>query len=221
MSLLICSWAALGVPLAKCRSGTGATSLPGRARRAQECREGNRQGLLVTPAGVTVGYGEPHRRFVRAEVYTEHLLRHHGTGRHMVPWSPSRLRSWCGREAARRAQRNRSSANPLARSALIIEGSAYLDCANGQQPNTSPKVLRPPGGAGAYSVWSFTLAAAQGYRLCYWGVDTRHWSGVSAARIVNKVIHGDNRTPPARAGDVILMHMSNTPGRRAPRPRTT
>ena len=56
---------------------------------------------------------------------------------------------------------------------------------------------------------------AQGYRLCYWGVDTRDWSGVSAATIVNKVIHGDNRTPPARAGDSILMHMSNTQSRYA------
>ena len=45
------------------------------------------------------------------------------------------------------------------------------------------------------------------------GVDTRDWSGVSAATIVNKVIHGDNRIPPARAGDSILMHMSNTQSR--------
>ncbi|MEO8519271.1 MAG: polysaccharide deacetylase family protein [Dermatophilaceae bacterium] len=91
----------------------------------------------------------------------------------------------------------------------------HSEVAYGQQSNTSPKLLRPPGGAGAYSVRSFTLAAAQGYRLCYWGVDTRDWSGVSAATIVNKVIHGDNRTPPAGAGDVILMHMSNTQARYA------
>ena len=91
----------------------------------------------------------------------------------------------------------------------------HWEVANGQQSNTSPKLLRPPGGAGAYSVRSYTLAAAQGYRLCYWGVDTRDWSGVSAATILNKVIHGDNRTPPARAGDVVLMHMSNTQSRYA------
>jgi hypothetical protein len=30
--------------------------------QSMERREDNRQGLLVTPLGVTVGYGEPHRR---------------------------------------------------------------------------------------------------------------------------------------------------------------
>jgi peptidoglycan/xylan/chitin deacetylase (PgdA/CDA1 family) len=87
--------------------------------------------------------------------------------------------------------------------------------ANGQPANMSPRLLRPPGGAGAYSTRSYALAQAQGYRLCYWGVDTRDWSGVSAGTIVNKVLVGDSRTPPARAGDTILMHMSNTQSRYA------
>jgi peptidoglycan/xylan/chitin deacetylase (PgdA/CDA1 family) len=87
--------------------------------------------------------------------------------------------------------------------------------ANGQQANTSTRLLRPPGGAGAYSVRSYKFAQAQGYRLCYWGVDTLDWSGVSAATIVHKVLHGDNRTPPARAGGSVLMHMSNTQSRHA------
>lgn len=97
----------------------------------------------------------------------------------------------------------------------LSNAAFHWEIANGQQANMSPRLLRPPGGAGAYSARSYYLAQAQGYRLCYWGVDTRDWAGVSATTIVNKVISGDNRTPPARAGDAILMHMSNTQSRYA------
>lgn len=99
---------------------------------------------------------------------------------------------------------------------ITLTNAAFrYQIANGQVGNTTPRLLRPPGGAGAYSARSYALAKAQGYRLCYWGVDTLDWSGVSAATIVNKVLHGDNRTPPARAGGVVLMHMSNTQARYA------
>jgi ribosome-interacting GTPase 1 len=44
---------------------------------------------------------------------------------------------------------------------------------------------------------------------------TRDWSGVSAATIMSKVVHGDAVTSPIRAGDSVLMHLSNTQSRHA------
>jgi hypothetical protein len=56
----------------------------------------------------------------------------------------------------------------------LSNASFYYQVANGQQSNHGyPRLLRPPGGAGAYSARSYYLAQAEGYRLCYWGVDTR------------------------------------------------
>lgn len=99
---------------------------------------------------------------------------------------------------------------------ITLTNSAFrYQVANGQAGTTAPKLLRPPGGAGAYSARSYALAAAAGYRLCYWGVDTLDWSKVSSSVIVNKVLRGDNRTPPVRAGGAVLMHMSNTQARYA------
>lgn len=92
---------------------------------------------------------------------------------------------------------------------------ANSEIVNGQRPNARPALIRPPGGAGSYTNLVYNLATSHGYRVCYWGSDTRDWSGVSAATIVNKVIHGDAITSPARAGDSILMHLSNTQSRYA------
>jgi peptidoglycan/xylan/chitin deacetylase (PgdA/CDA1 family) len=80
----------------------------------------------------------------------------------------------------------------------------------GQTPNTTPKLLRPPYGDGVFTTRLYNLAAQQGYRLCFWNSDTRDWAGVSAAAIVNKVVHGDRLTPPIRAGETVLMHLTNT-----------
>lgn len=85
----------------------------------------------------------------------------------------------------------------------------------GQAANTNPRLLRPPYGAGSYTARLYYLAQARGYRLCHWGSDTADWSGVSAATIVNKVVRGDAATAPARPGDSVLMHLTNTQTRYA------
>jgi peptidoglycan/xylan/chitin deacetylase (PgdA/CDA1 family) len=72
----------------------------------------------------------------------------------------------------------------------------------------SVPLLRPPFGAGAYTARLDSLATSAGLRLCTWTVDTRDWTGSSAARIVRRVRHGDAMTPPVRAGGVIIMHMN-------------
>jgi peptidoglycan/xylan/chitin deacetylase (PgdA/CDA1 family) len=84
------------------------------------------------------------------------------------------------------------------------------ELAHGVVPTNSTKLLRPPYGAGAFTTRLYDLAAGQGYRLCYWGTDTADWSGVSSSVIVSKVVTGDSSTPPARAGDTVLMHLTNT-----------
>ena len=88
--------------------------------------------------------------------------------------------------------------------------SAISEIVHGQPASTNPKLIRPPYGAGAYTSRLFTIAQAQGYRLCHWGVDSRDWDGVSVAVIVNKLVRGDAYTAPVRAGDVVLMHLTNT-----------
>jgi len=85
----------------------------------------------------------------------------------------------------------------------------------GQASNSYPKLLRPPYGDGAFTVRVYNLAQEQGYLLCQWNVDTRDWAHAPAPVIVNRVLRGDRTTPPARAGDTILMHLVNTQTRYA------
>jgi endo-1,4-beta-xylanase len=73
-------------------------------------------------------------------------------------------------------------------------------------PTTSPKLCRPPYGDGAFNVRVFNALAAAGCRPAFWTVDTRDWSGSSAATIVRRVRSGDRYTPAVKAGGVILMH---------------
>jgi peptidoglycan/xylan/chitin deacetylase (PgdA/CDA1 family) len=70
------------------------------------------------------------------------------------------------------------------------------------------RLLRPPFGAGAYTERLHDLAARAGLSLCTWTVDTRDWTGTSAAHIVRSVAHGDAVTPPVRRGGVVIMHMN-------------
>ena len=72
---------------------------------------------------------------------------------------------------------------------------------------TSPGLLRPPYGAGAFTTRLQTLAASQGHRLCFWTVDTHDWEGASAASIVRRVKWGDATSPRVEAGGVVLMHL--------------
>jgi peptidoglycan/xylan/chitin deacetylase (PgdA/CDA1 family) len=108
---------------------------------------------------------------------------------------------------------NHTSTHP---SLTRISSAAVLkQIAGGVTPNASPRLLRPPYGDGAYSSRLYSLARQKGYRLCSWAVDARDWARVSAAVIFDKVVHGDRATPPARAGDPVLMHLSNTKTRYA------
>jgi peptidoglycan/xylan/chitin deacetylase (PgdA/CDA1 family) len=72
----------------------------------------------------------------------------------------------------------------------------------------SVPLLRPPFGAGAYTGRLNALASAAGMRLCTWTVDTRDWTGSSAATIIRRVRHGDAMTPPVEAGGVVILHMN-------------
>jgi len=72
----------------------------------------------------------------------------------------------------------------------------------------SVPLLRPPFGAGAYTARLDSLATSAGMKLCTWTVDTRDWTGSSAATIVRRVAHGDAITPAVRAGGVIILHMN-------------
>ncbi len=69
------------------------------------------------------------------------------------------------------------------------------------------KLIRPPYGDGAFTQRINTVAADRGYHVCYWTVDTRDWTGISASAIVNAVQYGTAYTPPVYAGGVVLMHM--------------
>lgn len=72
----------------------------------------------------------------------------------------------------------------------------------------SVPLLRPPFGAGAYTRRLDDLATSLGLALCTWTVDTRDWTGSSAATIIRRVRHGDAITPPVKAGGVVIMHMN-------------
>jgi peptidoglycan/xylan/chitin deacetylase (PgdA/CDA1 family) len=73
-------------------------------------------------------------------------------------------------------------------------------------PTTSVKLCRPPYGDGAFNVRVYNVLAAAGCRPAFWTVDTRDWSGSTAATIASRVRSGDSFTPPVKAGGVILMH---------------
>jgi peptidoglycan/xylan/chitin deacetylase (PgdA/CDA1 family) len=77
-------------------------------------------------------------------------------------------------------------------------------------PTTSVKLCRPPYGAGAFDLRVYNALAAAGCRPAFWTVDTRDWSGSTAATIVRRVRYGDSWTPPVKAGGVILMHGTGT-----------
>jgi peptidoglycan/xylan/chitin deacetylase (PgdA/CDA1 family) len=70
----------------------------------------------------------------------------------------------------------------------------------------SPKLLRPPFGAGAFTTRLDQIARAKGYRLCRWTTDTYDWDGPSIDRMVERIKYGDYRSAPVTAGGVILMH---------------
>lgn len=78
----------------------------------------------------------------------------------------------------------------------------------GRGPATRPHLVRPGYGAGAYTTRVADAAAAFGQRVCHWGVDPSDYAGASATTMTSRVLRGDRTTPPARAGSVVLMHMT-------------
>lgn len=69
------------------------------------------------------------------------------------------------------------------------------------------KLIRPPDGGAAFTQRVSNIAAQRDYRVCFWTVDTRDWTGESAAAIIGAVRYGASFTPPVAAGGVVLMHM--------------
>lgn len=76
----------------------------------------------------------------------------------------------------------------------------------GTAATTSPRLLRPPFGAGALTTRLRNIAGERGYKLCRWTDDTYDWEGSPAAVLIERVKYGDYRSPPIAAGGNILMH---------------
>jgi peptidoglycan/xylan/chitin deacetylase (PgdA/CDA1 family) len=99
---------------------------------------------------------------------------------------------------------NHTSTHP----ALSRQGKAKVlsQISLGTAATGSPKLLRPPFGAGAFTTRLQGYAAAQGYQLCRWTTDTYDWDGPSVQEMAQRVTYGDYRSAPIRAGGNILMH---------------
>ena len=89
----------------------------------------------------------------------------------------------------------------------VSNAALQWEIRNGPQVSGTPKLLRPPYGAGAFTARIRKAAAQHGLQVCFWTVDTRDWAGASARTIVRRVLRGDSTTPPARKDGVVLMHM--------------
>ena len=72
----------------------------------------------------------------------------------------------------------------------------------------APRLMRPGYGAGGYAARVVDMAADLGFGTCYWTVDPRDWAGPTPEKLIERVIVGDGRTPPVRAGGVVLLHMT-------------
>jgi peptidoglycan-N-acetylglucosamine deacetylase len=81
-----------------------------------------------------------------------------------------------------------------------------IDNGVGHSPDGA-KLIRPPDGGAAFTQRVSNIAAQRDYRICFWTVDTRDWTGASAAAIIGAVRYGSAFTPPVFAGGVVLMHM--------------
>ncbi|MCA0438445.1 MAG: polysaccharide deacetylase family protein [Austwickia sp.] len=71
-----------------------------------------------------------------------------------------------------------------------------------------PRLLRPGYGGGVFTDRVGSAAAALGLGMCFWTVDPRDWAGPDADLILSRVLTGDDKTPPVRAGGVVLFHMT-------------
>lgn len=78
--------------------------------------------------------------------------------------------------------------------------------AGGTAATSTPKLLRPPFGAGAFTTRLQDVAQGQKYELCRWTTDTYDWDKTPTAQMVERITYGDYRSAPIAAGGVILMH---------------
>lgn len=91
--------------------------------------------------------------------------------------------------------------------------AAYKRVLAGATPNSTPKMVRFPGGSRSFDKWLVNGLARKGWQVSYWTVDTNDWRGLSASAICNAAVRGDKRTPRTTAGGNVLMHSrGNTPG---------
>jgi peptidoglycan/xylan/chitin deacetylase (PgdA/CDA1 family) len=107
-------------------------------------------------------------------------------------------------EAAGHIIGNHTSTHP----ALSRLGQKSIDTQidQGTAATGTPKLLRPPFGAGAFTTRLQEIAALKGYQLCRWTTDTYDWDGPSVTTMVQRITYGDYRSAPISAGGVILMH---------------
>lgn len=89
-----------------------------------------------------------------------------------------------------------------------LEGTALDREIAGGPAADSPKLLRPGYGAGSFSRRVHDAAKTHGLGVCFWTVDPRDWAGPSADTIVQRIMHGDEKTAPVAAGGVVLLHMT-------------
>lgn len=116
------------------------------------------------------------------------------------------------RALMRRIRRNGHLIGNHSRTHASLSGASRAEVVReiggGTRATTTPKLLRPPFAAGALTTRLETLASARGHKLCRWTTDTYDWQGASAARMAERVRHGDHLTPPVASGGNILMHAS-------------
>jgi peptidoglycan/xylan/chitin deacetylase (PgdA/CDA1 family) len=99
---------------------------------------------------------------------------------------------------------NHTSTHPALSRMGTVNLGKQID--QGTAATGTPKLLRPPFGAGAFTTRLQAVATDKNYRLCRWTTDSYDWEGPSAARMVERIKYGDSRSAPIKAGGVILMH---------------
>lgn len=99
---------------------------------------------------------------------------------------------------------NHTSTHPALSRMKAESIKAQID--KGTAATGTPKLLRPPFGAGAFTTRLQQVVESRGYKLCRWSTDTYDWDGPSVSRMVERITYGDYRSAPIGAGGVILMH---------------
>jgi peptidoglycan/xylan/chitin deacetylase (PgdA/CDA1 family) len=99
---------------------------------------------------------------------------------------------------------NHTSTHPAL--SRMSEANVIAQMQQGTAATGTPKLLRPPFGAGGFTTRLQKIVESQGYRLCRWTTDTYDWDNTSTSLMVERIKFGDYRSAPIRAGGVVLMH---------------